>query len=231
MKIKYYLLDNPVTPDTEDRRAQVSGYETVSEPEIFEYMTRKGSAITVAEAKGNYEEIVGTIDYFLKLGYGVNTEFINIRPVIPGVFRNDDDKFETGRHKVKFRAHLGKRYNHTADDVKVEKVVPPSNAPLPVTFEDIASATVNDVMTPGGVARLTGMRLNFKQNDPLQGIFLIDSGKKEYRAELILSQKGTQVVFQIPAGLASDEYTLEARVLLPNNKDVKTGVLTDRLSV
>jgi hypothetical protein len=231
MKIRYYLLDNPITPDTEDRRAQVSGYETVSEPEIFEYMTRKGAAITVAEAKGNYEEIIGTIEYFLKLGYGVNTEFINIRPVIPGVFRNDDDKFEIGRHKVKFRAHLGKRYNHTADDVKVEKVTPPSNAPLPITLEDVASATVNDIMTPGGVARLTGIRLNFKQNDLLQGIFLIDSAKKAHRAELILSQKGTQVVFQIPVGLASDEYALEVHVLLKGNKDVKIGVLAERLSV
>jgi hypothetical protein len=231
MKIKYCLLDNPVTPDTEDRRAQVSGYETVGETEIFEYMTRKGSAITVAEAKANYEEIVGTVDYFLKLGYGINTEFVNIRPVIAGVFRNDDDRFEDGRHRIRYKARLGRRYNHTADDVKVEKVAPSSNAPLPVTFEDVASATVNDVMTPGGTARLTGMRLNFKQNDPQQGIFVIDSAKKAHRVELILSQKGTQAVFQIPAGLASDEYTLEVRVLLKGNKDLKTGVLVERLSV
>jgi hypothetical protein len=115
MKIRYYLLDNPVTPDTEDRRAQVIDYETVSEKGIFEYMTRKGSAITVAEAKANYEEIVGTVEYFLNLGYGINTEFVNIRPVIPGVFRNDDDKFEHGRHKVKYKTRLGRRYNHTEE--------------------------------------------------------------------------------------------------------------------
>ncbi|MDR3269288.1 MAG: DUF4469 domain-containing protein [Tannerella sp.] len=231
MKIKYCLLDNPVTPDKDDRRGQVSGYETVSEPEIFEYMTRKGSAITVAEAKANYEEIIGTVDYFLKLGYGINTEFVNIRPVITGVFHDDDDKFEDGRHKIKFRAQLGRRYNHTADDVKVEKVAPSSNTPLPVTFEDVASATINDMMTPGGTARLTGMRLNFKQSDPQQGIFLIDSAKKAHRVELILSQKGTQVVFQIPAGLAPDEYKLEVRFLSKDSKTLKIGVLTERLSV
>jgi hypothetical protein len=75
------------------------------------------------------------------------------------------------------------------------------------------------------------MRLNFKQDDPQQGIFLIDSAKNAYRSELILSRKGTQIVFQIPAGLAPDEYTLEVRVLLKGNKDLKTGVLTERLSV
>jgi hypothetical protein len=31
MKIHYYLLDNPITSDPDDRRAQVSGYETVTE--------------------------------------------------------------------------------------------------------------------------------------------------------------------------------------------------------
>ena len=48
MKIKYYLIDNPMTEDPNDYRAQVTGYEAVTESEIFEYMTRKGSGITTA---------------------------------------------------------------------------------------------------------------------------------------------------------------------------------------
>jgi hypothetical protein len=95
----------------------------------------------------------------------------------------------------------------------------------------VASSTVNDALTPGGVASLTGIRLRFSQDDPQQGIFLIDSAKKEYRVERILSHTGTQAVFQLPAGLAPDEYALEVRVLLKGNKDLKTGVLADRLTV
>jgi hypothetical protein len=224
-------MDNPITSDPDDRRAVVVGYETVTEKEMFEYMTRAGSAITPAEAKANYEEIIGTFEYFLRLGYGVNTEFINIRPLIPGVYRGDDDKFEHGRNRIKYAAHLGRRYNRTADDVRVEKVSPPDNQPLPVTFEDVSSSTINDALTPGGVATLTGLRLKFSQADPKQGIFLIDSAKKEYRAERILSHTGKQIVFQLPAGLAPDDYTLEVRILLKGNKDVKRGSLTDRLTV
>jgi hypothetical protein len=93
MKIKYYLLDNPVTSDPDDRRAQVVDYEVITEDELFDYMTREGSSITRAEAKANYEEITGAFDYFLNRGYGFNTEFIKIRPVMPGVYRGDDDKF------------------------------------------------------------------------------------------------------------------------------------------
>jgi hypothetical protein len=231
MKIRYYLMDNPITPDPDDRRAVVIGYETVTEKEMFEYMTRAGSAITPAEARANYEEIIGAFEYFLHLGYGINTEFINIRPLIPGVYRSDDDKFEHGRNRIKFAARLGKRYNRTADDVKVEKVSPPDNLPLPVSFEDVSSSTVNDTLTPGGVATLTGMRLKFNQSDPMQGIFLIDSAKKEYRAERILSHTGKQIVFQLPAGLAPDDYALEVRMLLKGNKDLKRGTMADRLTV
>jgi hypothetical protein len=231
MKIKYYLLDNPVTPDPNDRRAQVIDYEVITEDELFEHMTREGSSITPAEAKANYEEITGAFEYFLKRGCGFNTEFINIRPVIQGVFRDDNDRFDSGRHKIKFRASLGKRYNHTADDVKTEKIVPPSNLPLLVTFEDVTSETINETLTPGGTAILNGMRLKFNQDNEQTGIFLIDSAKNEYRIEKVLSHTGTKVVFQLPASLAADEYSLEVRILLPNNKSLKIGKLTEKLTV
>ena len=231
MKIKFCLVECPITPGPEDRRAQVVSYEAVTEKEIFEYMTRAGAAITMAEAKANYEEIIGTFEYFLKLGYGINTEFIHVRPVIPGLFKNDDDRFDYERHKIKFSTQLGKRYNRTADDVKVEKVEAPNNLPLPVTFEDIASTTVNNMMTPDGVASLRGIRLNFNQDDLTQGVFLIDSNKNEYRVNKIISHKGTHVVFQLPRDLVPDEYILEIRMLIRGNRTLKKGRLTEKLTV
>jgi hypothetical protein len=232
MKIKYYPVDNPITPDPNDCRMQVTGYETVTEADVFEYITRTGSGVTVAEAKGNWEEILGAFYYFLQKGFGITTEFIIVRPTMQGVLRNVEDHYDPARHKVKYKATLGRRYNHAADDVKVEKVAPASNAPFPVSLEDVASATINDALTPGGVATLSGLRLKFKPDDPKQGIFLTGvSGKTEYRVERLLSQTGKQVVFMIPSDLPSDEYTLEVRLLPQNNKDVKTGVLPERLSV
>jgi hypothetical protein len=231
MKVKYYLLDNPMTSDPNDRKAQIFDYEVISEEDILEYITRQGSGITMGQAKANYEEIIGAHEYFLRRGAGINTEFLNIRPVVQGVFRDDDDKFDNGRHKLKYRTRLGRRYNRVTEDVKMEKVAPVSNAPLLVSIEDIASGTVNDTITPGGVATLSGMRLNFKKDDPQQGIFLIDAAKNEHHIERTLSHTGKQIVFVIPATLTPDEYTLELRVLPSGNKELKIGVLVDRLSV
>jgi hypothetical protein len=229
--IKYYLLDNPITPDPNDRRAQVFDYEVITEEELLAYIAREGSGITLPEAKANYEGTIGAIDYFLQRGCGFNTEFIKIRPVMPGVYRDDDDKFDPKRHEIKYRVVLGKRYNRVTDNVKVEKVTPPNNLPLPATFEDITSETVNETLTPGGTAVLTGLRLKFNPNDAQQGIFLIDSAKNESRIEKILSHTNAKVVFLLPANLAPDEYSLEVRILPPNNKKVRTGKLTERLTV
>jgi hypothetical protein len=230
MKIKYYPIDNPMTPDPKDCRMQVTGYESITEKELFEYMTRPGSGITPAGAKANYEEFVGAHAYFLKQGCGINTEFLRVRPTLQGVLKDANDRFDSARHKVRFKATLGKRYNRTSDEVKVEKTEAASNAPLPVQLEDVASDTVNETLTPGGTALLTGMRLKFRQDDPLQGIFLKAAGA-EIRVERILSQKGSQVVFLIPDSLEAGDYTLEVRILLRGNKTVKAGTLPDQLTV
>ncbi|MDR0715115.1 MAG: DUF4469 domain-containing protein [Bacteroidales bacterium] len=230
MKIKYYLIENLMTPAPDDCRAQVTGYESVTEKEIIEYITRKGSSITPAAVKANYEEIIGAHEYFLQQGYGVNTEFLNVRPAIQGVFRDKDDKFDPARHRIRFRATLGKRYNRTSDEVKTEKTEPVVNAPLPQALEDIASATVNETVTPGGTATLTGVRLKFRQDDPQQGIFLIAPDKTERRVERILSHNAAQVVFLIPADLPADEYSLEVRILLKGSKEIKKGTLPDKLT-
>jgi hypothetical protein len=231
MKVRYYLLDNSMTSDPNDCRAQITDYEVITEKDLLDYITRQGSGITMSGAKASYEEIIGAHEHFLRQGFGINTEFLNIRPVVQGVFRDDDDKFDSGRHKLKYKVRLGRRYNRVTEDVKMEKVTQASSAPLPATVEDIASGTVNETLTPGGVATLAGLRLNFKQDDPQQGIFLIDSAKTEYRAERILTHTGKQVVFMIPAGLPSDEYTLEVRVLPHGNREVKKGTLPDKPSV
>jgi hypothetical protein len=231
MRLKFYLVLCPISSTPSDRKAQVIGYESVTEKEIFDYITRSGSSITMGELKAIYEEIIAAIDYFLKQGYGVNTEFVNIRPVITGVFEGDDDKFDPSRHHIKFKVALGKRYNHTADSVKAEKVIQPENIPMPQTFEDLGSGTVNETATPGRAATLKGQKLKFRQTNPLEGIFFVDSAKVEHRVEKILSITGKQVVFQIPEGLTPDEYSLEVRVQAYGSKEVKTGKLPESLTV
>lgn len=231
MNIKYYQVDNPFTDDPHDRRAQITSYESAEENDLFEYICRSGSGITPAQAKAHYDEIIDAHEYFLKKGYGINTRFLKVRPTIQGVFKNTDDRFDAARHRIIHKARLGNAYSGIGKEIKAEKVEPVSNAPLPASFEDVATETINELLTPGGVATLSGMRLKFDRDDPQQGIFLISRNSEEFRVEKIVTMKPKQVVFMLPTGLEQGDYTLEVRILPKGNKAVRKGALPDKITV
>jgi hypothetical protein len=131
MKIKYCLVDNLMTDDPNDDRAQVTGYEAIIEAGNFDYMTCKDSCITTTAANANCQEITEAYEYLLKQGYGINTEWINARPSILNVFTEKMASFDSSRYQLKFKHYSGKRYNQTARNVKVEKEEQLSNAAVP----------------------------------------------------------------------------------------------------
>jgi hypothetical protein len=212
-------------------RPQIAGYETVTEQDLLEHMTRTGSTITIAEARANLEEIMDTFKYFLEQGYGITTDFLIINPVMSGIFHDKDDRFDPARHKMMFKVRLGRRFAGVSNAIKVEKIDPPAHAPLPLMLEDVTSTTVNGQLTPGGTAILSGKRLRFRQDDPQQGIFLIASGGDKLRIERIFSHSHARAVFMLPASLPVDEYTLEVHTILPRGKDVRKGILPEKLIV
>lgn len=221
--MKYYLVDNPMSKEPGDYRAQVTNCEAVTEDEIFDYIIRKGSGIAIAEVMANYQEIIEAHEYFLKQGYGINTTFINARPTIRGVFKDKNDSFDPSRHQVKFKLRLGKYYDQTTLDVKIEKVEQESNIPVLNELEDITSGTVNEILTPDGVAVLKGLRLKFAQEDPNQGISLSAADSSTIRVSKVVTQRSSQIVFIVLADLTTGEYTLEVRILPKGNKEVKKG--------
>jgi hypothetical protein len=230
MKIYYYLVDNPITEDPNDCHAQVTGYESVTEEQIIEYITRKGSGVTTAEAMGNYQEIMEAHEYFLKMGYGIRTAFLNARPTISGVFKDKNDTFDSTRHQINFRVKFGKHYKETSKNVQAEKTEPTRNEPILVDFKDVTSDTINESVTPGGACMLTGARLKFDTADPAQGIFFILNGTAT-KVSTIITMQPSQIVFLVPQGLIAGEYSLEVRNMVKGGKELKKGSLKDTLTV
>lgn len=228
MKIKYFLIDNTIADNPNQCRAQVSSYETVTEKEIFDYITRKGSGITTGEIQANYTEIIEAHEFFMKQGYGINTEFIKARPSILGIFNDKNDTFDPSRHRVRFNAQFGKRYDQTAASISTEKIEQLNKGPVLADFEDVTSGTINEHITLGGPAVITGLRLRFNQEDPKQGIFFVLNGTAT-KVTRIMDMRSNKVVFMIPAGLATGDYNLEVRKVLNGSKEVQKGVLSVKL--
>ena len=231
MKIYYYLVDNPITEDPNDCHAQVTGYESVTEKEIVDYITRKGSGITTAEAMANYQEYMEAHEYFLKMGYGIKTAFLVARPTISGVFTDKNDTFDPARHQINFRVKFGKHYRESSKNVQAEKTEPTRNEPVLVDFKDVTSDTVNESATSGGAAVLTGSRMKFDSSDTAQGIFFVAANGTASKVITIITMQPSQLVFLVPQNLASGEYTLEVRTILKGTKDLRKGTLKDTLTV
>ena len=100
MKLKYGLVPNDLTPDPLDQRAVVYVEEVKTLEDIVEEMISRGSPITKAEALSSVEEYYGTIARFLGQGYTIHTPAYSITPVIKGVFANEDERFNSGKHQV-----------------------------------------------------------------------------------------------------------------------------------
>jgi hypothetical protein len=95
---------------------------------------------------------------------------------------------------------------------------------------DLDSNTWDSTVTPGGLGRLNGHRLKFDQADPQQGVFLVTANGTENRVELLAKHTPKELIFRVPAGLASGDYRLEVRAIF-GLADLRRGALKATLSV
>ena len=99
-------------------------------------------------------------------------------------------------------------------------------------FYDNGSETQNKLITPNGGARIKGSLLKFDEEDENQGIFFIDqSDNSEHRVDQpLLRNKPGELIFILP-DLPAGGYRLEVRSILPHTSTLRTGALTDELTI
>lgn len=231
-ELEYELRDLAITPDPNDRRAQVVRYPVANEAMIVDFMCSPGSTVTKAEALANFEQVKGAYEYFLKMGYGIKTSLIDVRPTITGVFIDKNDRFDPSRHQINFRVKLGKRYADAQRNVKTKFVKSAEALPEVDEFWDGTTNTTNELATPGKICKISGNRLKLDLADMEQGIFFISKdGSKTVRVSIIAECKNSSLVFETPSELPSGEYTVEVRTYINSGKDLKKGRLADMLTI
>ena len=99
---------------------------------------------------------------------------------------------------------------------------------LPAEVVDIVSGKVNESLTKGGVAQLTGSRLKFDAKDDAQGIFFVPETGSPVRAAVIAENKPAWVMAIIPADLLAGTYFIELRTKISGGGKALKGVKTGR---
>ncbi|WP_109832459.1 DNA-binding domain-containing protein [Reichenbachiella versicolor] len=230
MPIKYALFQNHLTSDPDDYMAVVQDQDSKSKEEIIDDMISRGSTVTRAEALSVLEEFEASVERSLEDGFSINTPLFKISPSIQGVFY-ESDNFDRSQHYVRLNVTPGNRIGEIAGGIDVKKVNAVSPQPTLVSFKDVISGTSNETLTSGGVGEINGSLLKIDPSDAEQGVFMIATNGTATKADTIVRNKPSNVIFMIPGSLTAGEYRLEVRARLKGRKELKIGALSSPLQV
>ncbi len=206
----YFLTENHLTPDPDDRTAIPVNVRSYNDDQIIDRMLLRGTTLTRADAQAAitlYREEHG---YIIEEGGAINTGLMKAAPAIKGKFNNATDSYDPARHTFYYSANLAQPLKEKAAKMKMNKVQPPATGPVITVVKDSISQLTDGTMTAGGVLDIYGLRLKVFPETGGNGVFFIAVDGTEHQAETLIENKPSRIIAMIPA-LPQGDYTLEVR--------------------
>jgi hypothetical protein len=230
MPIEYTLRENRLTAEPGDYMAMVTSTRTADYEEVIDRVVRQGTTVGKADAISVIESTLVAVKDLLIEGANVNLPFANFSCSIKGTFNGPEDTFDPSRHQIVINVSATKELRDVIrQDVSVSKQEMMVPTPNLVEYMDFNTGERNSVVTPSGMAQISGNRLQFDATDPEQGIFFIASDGSETRVGVVGRNMPSTLMFLLPAELTTGEYALEVRAKMGDA--VRTGSLNSVLSV
>jgi hypothetical protein len=231
MPIEYNLRENRLTAEPGDYMATVKSTRTAGYEEVIDRVVGQGTTVGKADAISVIENTLVAVTGLLVEGANVNLPFANFSCSIKGTFNGPEDTFDPSRHQIVINITTTKELRdavlQSVTVSKQETVVPTPNL---VEYMDFNTGERNSIVTPSGMAQISGNRLQFDSTDPEQGIFFIaTSNGSETRVGVVGKNMPSTLMFLLPAELTTGEYALEVRAKMGDA--LRTGSLNSVLSV
>lgn len=231
MSLRYYLQLNPITPDPNDRSARIDSTARLSQDDIVGRMMKRGTMVTqsdVLAVLNLYNEVVSDE---IANGATVNLPLANFKPSIRGTFKDANDSYDSSRHVKRASVSQGLLLAEKMRNAPAEKVTTSLPSPVITEFVDFNSGQSNAVLTPNGIACITGEELKFDPAQTDEGLFFKADDGTETRVDIIASLTEGQLMFQVPDTLAPGEYTVEVRRAYTGNRTIRIGQMDGSLTV
>lgn len=209
--IRYSLYLNKLTPDPDDYTARPINTPVFGLEDIITMATAEGKTMTEEEMRSAYSSMEKAMVEIISKGGNVQLSIFNTSFSISGVFNDDEENFTAGKHTLNLNMNAGERLVAAAQRNRLKRVKASAYSPTPTKLEDVASGTVNEVVSPGNTACLKGesLKINPEQSD--EGIFFVnDKGQATPVTQIARNMPG-ELVFLIPPRLAKGAYHLEVR--------------------
>lgn len=234
MSIKYSLVENLLTPDPNDYYPQVQLTGRAGQDELADRMLSLGSTVGKADVLAVLSLLDEATEALVLEGYRVDLAgIVDVYPRMQGVFNGPGDGFDKSRHTLGVTANPSPGFiSRIRQDASVSKEETVKPVPNPIEFRDAATGNSNGPVTPGNIGTLSGSRLKLDPAAPDEGIYFIAStGGAVTKVATVSTNKPGQLVFLIPAGLASGEYSIQVRSRIFGSAETRIGTLDATLSV
>jgi hypothetical protein len=209
--LQYSLSENLLTPAPDDYIAQPVNVRSYTKDEIIKRICDRYTGLTPAQLNSAFDEITDEMRIITEDGSAVNTPLITTIWSIPGVVEGAAEYIDPKKNPPKLNAVPGSTLREAAKQVKLEKVIVAEPAPHIIEVKDIASETVNELITPGGVIQLRGGRLKLLPGIENNGIFVVNEQGNEVKITSIVENKPARLIAVLPADIPQGDYFIEVR--------------------
>lgn len=211
-KVKAYLYDNALTEDPEDYLARVSSERSLGTSDVCNSSVNRGGAdISAASIEHGVNIFFKEMVYQLCDGYSINTGYFTASPLIKGVFKSPDEKFDPQKHTLLFQFNQGDLLRNELSSVEVE-ILGMAETGLSISqVTDVKTGSVNDLLTPNRNLKITGRKIRVDGDKEGIGVYFVNqtSGEsvKVDPADLVVNDP-SELIIVIPE-LAAGTYKLQ----------------------
>ncbi|MDR3308742.1 MAG: DUF4469 domain-containing protein [Tannerella sp.] len=205
------LYDNPLTERTDDRYGRVVNIASITEDKLIERAIENGFNGNAASMKAccealKHEAIKGVVRGEL-VTYGMAHFAINVE----GVFIGDAPQWDPKINKLVARVTAVKELRETLKSAPVRVLGMAPDTSVIASITDITTGSVNDVITPGGIANLKGSRIKVAGDASGVGLWIIEKDTQK-TTQVMPNAMGTndpsKISFVIPPGIITGNYIL-----------------------
>jgi hypothetical protein len=172
---------------------------------------RGGADINAAAMEHAVELFHKEMAYRLCDGFSVNTGWYNASTHIKGVFTSITEVFNPEKHTVAVEFRQGVELRKELAMVSVAILGKADSGFFIAELADLWTGSVNDLLTPGRNARITGGKLKIEGDDPACGVYFVnqaDGSRTKVDAADIVENVNAHLLIIVPA-LATGTYRLE----------------------
>ena len=211
-KIMAVLYPNPLKNNNGSYKAQTITSHTLGIKDICNSLCKKPrEGISPETLEYHVRLFLEEMGSLLEDGYSINTGYFTACATIRGSFRHKNDQFDPERHGVSYKFSQGSILRKRAKETKAEIL-----HGKPVIFGimkviDTHSGAENDLLSPGSVLKIAGLKLKLTGAHPDIGVYFINeiTGERtKVPAEDVIINQNNHLMVVIP-DLQSGSYRLE----------------------